>query len=368
MIVRAKTKMLFEGKALTDRQQKNTELNLKEIDEKKTILQSMPRRLVFELTNLCNLNCIMCGRNAKDFKPTIFSMEWFEYFEPMFDTIEEVTLMGWGEPTMHPDFVKMLEIIDRHSARKYFCTNGMKLDKLKEDLFKYHVDVFGVSVDGATPETNNRIRRGSDLNKIEKDLTEIVKMKKEKGLKYPWINFVFCVMKSNLHELPELVKLAAKIGIEEVKVVYLTAFDDYLVKEVLWNCTDEVKKVFDEAAVIGEKLGIVLKLPYIQGQDVAGEKEHRDCFVAWRDFFLGSDGYIRPCMSTPRQFMKFHTDAPFEKFWNCEDYQLYREIVNDSRGMEDTCRRCYQSSHCNWNNKLSFLQINQNFAPEWKKQ
>lgn len=367
MIIRAKTKMLFEGKALTDIQQKNTDLNLKEIDEKKAILQSMPRRLVFELTNLCNLNCIMCGRNASDFKPTIFSMEWFKYFEPMFDTIEEVTLMGWGEPTMHPNFVEMLEIIDRHSARKYFCTNGMRLDKLKEDLFKYHVDVFGVSVDGATPETNNRIRKGSDLNKIEENLTEIVKIKKERGLKYPWINFVFCAMKSNLHELPDLVRLAAKIGIEEVKVVYLTAFDDYLAKEVLWDCNDEVKKVFDEATAIGEELGIILKLPYIQGQDVAEDKEHRDCFVAWRDFFLGSDGYIRPCMSTPRQFMKFNTDTPFEEFWNCKDYQLYRKIVNDSICMEDTCKRCYQSSHCNWNKKLSFLQTNQNFAPEWKK-
>lgn len=367
MIIRAKTKMLFDGKALTDTQQKNTDLNLKEIDEKKVILKSMPRRLVFELTNLCNLNCIMCGRNARDFKPTIFSMEWFKYFEPMFDTIEEVTLMGWGEPTMHPNFVEMLETIDRHSARKYFCTNGMRLDKLKEDLFKYHVDVFGVSVDGATPETNNRIRKGSDLNKIEENLTEIVKIKKERGLKYPWINFVFCAMKSNLHELPDLVRLAAKIGIEEVKVVYLTAFDDYLAKEVLWDCNDEVKEVFDEATAIGEELGIILKLPYIQGQDAAEDKEHRECFVAWRDFFLGSDGYIRPCMSTPRQFMKFNTDIPFEEFWNCKDYQLYRKIVNDSISMEDTCKRCYQSSHCNWNKKLSFLQTNQNFAPEWKK-
>lgn len=368
MIVRAKTKLLFEGKKLTEKQQSNTNLNLAEIDEKKYILESFPRRLVFELTNVCNLNCVMCGRNSKEFKPTVFSMEWFKYFEPLFDTIEEVTLMGWGEPTMHPNFVEMLEILDKHSARKYFCTNGMKLDVLKDVLFKYHVDVFGVSVDGATPETNNKIRRGSDLKKIEESLTEIVKIKKERGLKYPWINFVFCAMKSNLHELPDLVRLAAKIGIEEVKVVYLTAFDEHLADEVLWNNQEEVRKVFDEATKIGEELGILLKLPYIQGEDEALDKNHRDCFVSWRDFFLGSDGYIRPCMSTPRQFMKFDTSIPFEKFWNCEEYQNYRKIVNDKICMEETCKRCYQSSHCNWNNKLSYLQINQNFAPEWKKE
>jgi MoaA/NifB/PqqE/SkfB family radical SAM enzyme len=359
--------MLFQGKPLTEKQQRNTDLNLKEIDEKATVLSSMPRRLVFELTNVCNLNCIMCGRNAKDFKPTVFSMDWFRYFEPMFDVIEEVTLMGWGEPTMHPNFEEMLSIIDNHSARKYFCTNGMRLDVIKDALFKYNVDVFGVSVDGATPETNNRIRRGSDLNKVVENLKEIVKIKNEKGLKYPWINFVFCAMKSNLHELPDLVKLAADIGIEEVKVVYLTAFDDYLADEVLWGCEAEVKQVFDEATRIGEDLGIILKLPYVQGEDVAEDKEHRDCFVSWRDFFLGSDGYIRPCMSTPRQFMKFDPNKNFDEFWNCEDYQKYRKIVNECSEMEESCKRCYQSSHCNWNKKMSFLQVNQNFAPEWKK-
>ena len=124
MVIRAKTKMLFEGKPLTEKQKKNTELNLNEIRENKTILESYPRRLVFELTNACNLNCIMCGRNAADFKLTSFDMDIFRSFEPMMDTIEEVTLMGWGEPTIHPDFNEMLEIIDRHSARKYFCTNG----------------------------------------------------------------------------------------------------------------------------------------------------------------------------------------------------------------------------------------------------
>ena len=365
MVVRAKTKLLFQGKELTPQQQKNSDLNIYEIDRGETILKSLPRRLVFELTNACNLNCVMCGRNAADFKGTMFSMDWFKWFEPMFDTVEEVTLMGWGEPTVHPNFAEMLEIIDRHSARKYFCTNGMKLDDLKDAILDHHVDVFGVSLDGSTSETNNRIRRGSDLNKIANSLIEIEKAKKDRGLKYPWINFVFCAMKSNLHELPGLVKLAHEVGIDEVKVVYLTAFDDILAKEVLWDCQDEVREVFNEAVKLGEEYGILLKLPHIQGEDVAGNKEHKDCFVSWRDFFLGSDGYIRPCMSTPIHFDKFDMSRDFFDMWNSQQYQNYRRAVNDAQMMDNPCKRCYQSSHCNWNKKVTWLQMEQNFAPEW---
>ena len=104
MIIRAKRKELFQGIPLTKKQQENTNRNLKEIESHAEILQSYPRRLVFELTNACNLNCVMCGRNAADFKMTAFDMDVFRSFEPMMDIVEEVTLMGWGEPTIHPHF------------------------------------------------------------------------------------------------------------------------------------------------------------------------------------------------------------------------------------------------------------------------
>ena len=174
-------------------------------------------------------------------------------------------------------------------------------------------------------------------------------------------------MKSNLHELPDLVRLAGDIGLEEVKVVYLTAFDSTLRQESLWDCRDEVEAVFQEAAELGEALGVTLKLPHLQGEDPAGMALHKDCFVTWRDFFLGSDGMVRPCMSTPTQFFPFDMSRSFEDMWNDVHFQQYRAEVNDSLKMDDPCRRCYQSSHCNWNQKHSFLQVEEIFAPNWNQ-
>ena len=366
MILRAKTKNLFSGKKLTEKQQNNSNKNMEELEAGKTILESYPRRLVFELTNACNLNCIMCGRNAADFKPTVFDMDVFRSFEPLMDIVEEVTLMGWGEPTIHPNFIEMLEIINKHSARKYFCSNGMNLKKIKNAIFDYNVDVFAVSLDGATDETNSRIRRGSKIDQITEDLKDIVRIKKERGLKYPWINFVFCAMRSNIRELPDLVRLAAEIGIEEVKVVYLTVFGDDLMNESLWGQEELVKEVFEEAIRVGNELGILLKLPHYVGEDVAGDKLHKDCFVSWRDFFLGSDGYVRPCMSTPIHFFEYDKNKDFMEMWNAPEDQKYRSDVNNSERMDSPCRRCYQSSHCNWNRRESFIQVGETFSPEWE--
>ncbi len=366
MIIRAKTKELFEGKALTDIQMVNTSMNIQELESGEVILHSKPRRIVLELTNACNLNCIMCGRNAVEFKHTQFEMEWFYSLEPLFDTVEEVTLMGWGEPTVHPHFDEMLQVLAKHSARIYFCTNGMRLNKLHNQIFENGVDVFAVSVDGASHETNSKIRRGSDLNEINASLKRIVAEKKDKHLKYPYINYVFCAMKSNIHELPDLVKMAADIGLNEVKVVFLTVFDQNLIHETLFGDEVNVKQVFDEAEKCAEELNINLKLPYIYGVDPAGTSYHRDCYVAYRDFYLGSDGYVRPCMSTSEKFFKYDTKRDFMDMWNSLEYQNLRNNVNNEN-MSVNCKNCYQSSHCNWNNRKSYIQLGEKFAPSWEE-
>jgi len=364
MIVRAKTKTLFAGRQLTAAQQKNSDLNMLEMEAGQIVLASFPRRIVLELTNGCNLNCIMCGRRATNFKTAFLDMNWFYALAPLFDSVEEVTLMGWGEPTIHPNFVEMLQIINRHGARKYFCTNGMRLHLLTESIIENEVDVLAVSADGTSPETNNKIRAGSDLARINGSLRDIVRIKRTENLKYPHMNYVFCAMKSNLIELPQMVEMTADVGLEELKVVYLTAFQESMAREALWDYQGEVEEAFGKATRRAEELGVLLQLPYVQGKDPAGDMPHRECFAPYRDFFLGSDGFARPCMSAADQFCRFDPKQNFMDMWNSEAYQRYRKTVN-SADMRQSCRNCFQSSHCNWNRRESFVQTGKKFAPDW---
>ncbi|HJJ41792.1 MAG TPA: radical SAM protein [Methanocorpusculum sp.] len=180
MVLRAKNKELFHYDDLTDEQIRNSEKNICETDENKTVLMSKPRRIVLELTNACNLSCIMCGRNAWDFHLTRFKLEYLEKIKSLLRTAEEVTLMGWGEPTVHPQFEKILQFLNNYPVKKYFCTNGMRLDKLTDAIFENHVDIIAVSLDGADKETNDRIRKGANFDKILSNLKKIVEIKRER--------------------------------------------------------------------------------------------------------------------------------------------------------------------------------------------
>lgn len=367
MIIRAKTKELLQTRELTQKQKDNTKLNKEEMDNQSTVLKSYPQRLVLELTNACNLRCIMCGRDEAEFAPTVFKLDYLKKLEYLLNIVEEVTLFGWGEPTMHPQFIDILKYLNNFPVRKYFVTNGMRLNKIKDALFDYKVDIMAISLDGAKAETNDRIRFGGNFDFIVKNIKEIVNQKRERNLDYPYMNFVMTLMDSNIEELPNLVELAYEIGMEEVKGVYLTVFTKNLLNETLYNKRDKVAYIYMQTEELAKKLGIKLKLPYLQGEDIAGDKYHKDCFVAYRDFFLASDGFVRPCQSTAVKFLKFEDYDNFEDMWNGHEFQEFRKNVNDKNSMCEECKRCFQSSHANWNNELSFIQINQQFAPEWEK-
>ncbi|MBI5887369.1 MAG: radical SAM protein [Deltaproteobacteria bacterium] len=366
-VLRAKTIDLFRYESLTDTQKMNSALNLDEIRQGAATLKSYPRRLVLELTNSCNLNCIMCGRSNDRFTPTFFDLKLLDGLKEVLTCAEEVTLFGWGEPTIHPRFGEILEYLDNYPVKKYFVTNGTTLDKIRPILFDCRVDIMAVSVDGAKAATNNRIRLNSDLDAIVTGLKAVVEQRARRNVNYPYVNFVTTLMKSNLHELPDMVNLAREVGIEEVKAVYLTSFGGKLAGEVLLDMAAEVAEVFAETEKRGKELGVKIKLPYIQGRDVAGDKFHKDCFTGWRDFFIASDGYIRPCQSTPVKLFHISKYDNFPSAWNSEELRAFRAAVNSPKKMAEECKRCYQSSHANWNRRTSFLQLHDEFAPAWEK-
>jgi len=360
-----KTEKLFKT-PLTPAQMSNSELNLREFKEGKTELASSPRRIVFELTNRCNFQCIMCGREAVNFKTKDLPVDVVKACEPFYGQTEEVTLHGWGEGTLHPKTAEVLEYLNSFPMlRKYFVTNGSTMPRIMEPIFAHHVDLVAVSLDGATPETNNGIRKGGDFNREVSSIRLLMAVKAKRGANYPYVNLVFTAMARNIHELPMMVELARDLGLPEVKVVYLTVFNESLGAESLVDRQPLVLKHFGKAMELAEKYGINLKLPEIQGAGEAGLMKHKTCPFPWRDLYIGSDGYVRPCQSSADKLLHIGGYDSFEAVWNSEPMQKMRATVNDPAAMPSGCANCYHSSCANWNLSTSFVQLGKKFAPDW---
>lgn len=366
-IKRIDTKKLFNYSGLTELQKQNSALNIIESEKGLTSLKSYPRRIVLELTNTCNLNCIMCGRSHADFIPHFFDPDWLNIIEPAFKYAEEVTLMGWGEPSVHPRFQSFLEFASNYQVKKYILTNGVLLDKMSPWIFEYGVNILAISLDGPNEAINNNIRKGSDFNKIINNIKDLVVRRYFANVK-PYINTVTTLMKSNIESFPQMVSLAAELGIEEVKAVYLTAFSKEFEAETLYDIPERTKEIFEMAAEKAERYNITLSLPYIPGEDPAANANHKQCHLTWRDLFIGCDGTIRTCMSSENILMPLPAaGTPFESgIWNSGAFMDFRERVNSTNElMNKACRTCYQSSCANWNKQHSFVQTDYDFHPDW---
>ncbi|MDO8426728.1 MAG: radical SAM protein [Deltaproteobacteria bacterium] len=360
-----KTERLFKT-PLSDKQARNSELNHIECNEGRTLLESCPRRIVFELTNKCNFQCIMCGREAVSFKTRDLPAAVVKACSPLLPFAEEVTLHGWGEGTLHPELAGILEYLNTFKLlRKYFVTNGSTLPRITQAIFAHHVDLVALSLDGAAPGTNDSIRKGGDLKRELRSIRKLLEEKERRGLDYPYVNFVFTAMKRNIMELPDMVSLAHSIGVPEVKAVYLTIFNESMAHESLLDMQGLVREVFTEARERAAKFNIKIKLPDIQGECDAGALSHKPCAFPWRDLYIGSDAYLRPCQSSAEKLLDTALFSGFEEVWNSDEMQRLRARVNDEALMSVNCRHCYHSSCANWNLKTSFFQAGREFAPEW---
>ena len=357
---------LFQTK-LNERQQKNSMLSEREMREGKTILESYPRRVVLELTNRCDLRCIMCARAFSKFTPTTLRFSILDKIDDFLSNAEEVTLFGWGESTINPNFTKIIERVSTYpNLRKYLLTNGTSLEVIKDIIIEYGLDILAVSLDGANAKTNDSIRMGSSFDYVIENLVEIVKLQ-EYGIRIPYINFVFVAMKKNIAELPEMVKLAYKLSIPEVKCVYLTAFTKGLEKQTLWDERELCKKYFEMAKENAQELNVSLKLPRYIGEDPAGDLSHKPCYVAWRDLFIGSDGNVRPCQSTDLVLANINDYDDALELWNSQNFHKMRATVNDESKTPEQCRFCYQSSHANWNKEYAHAHSGYAYLPKWRE-
>ncbi|MEV6984039.1 mycofactocin radical SAM maturase [Sphaerisporangium sp. NPDC051017] len=119
-----------------------------------------PICLTWELTYACNLSCVHCLSSSGRRDPRELSTE---QCEAVIDALQAMQVfyvnIGGGEPTVRPDFWHLLEYAVSHQVGVKFSTNGVRLtpERARYLAATDYVDV-QVSLDGATPEVNDRVR------------------------------------------------------------------------------------------------------------------------------------------------------------------------------------------------------------------
>jgi MoaA/NifB/PqqE/SkfB family radical SAM enzyme len=285
----------------------------------------------------------------------------FHTFKKIVDdlpALEKVTLQGLGEPLLAPDLFRMIEYASRRGVRMGFNTNGTLLTpERSERLVSGGLDWLHVSLDGATAETYENIRTGSDFERVRRNVQALVETKRRLGAERPRLMLVFVAMRRNIHELPQLVRLAADWGVGALWVQNLShSFDDtdpsgsyreirlYAEEEALWSDEDKslAEEIFGIAGALAKELGLELRLPRLE-EPSRVPAEGPACHWPFSGTYITHDAKVQPCcmvMGSDRAVLGDAEASSFADIWGSAEYESFRAGLVGEAEPPAVCQGC----------------------------
>ena len=154
---------------------------------KEKINLGYPPYLLIEPVSTCNLRCPFCFQTDKSFtKKPFMGVIDFDFFKKVVDEADQleigaITLASRGEPTLHKNFVELVEYVGnkKNIFELKINTNGTFLNEaICHSFFKNNVTQVVVSSDHYIKKDYERLRLGSNFEKVVKNVDLLFSIRK----------------------------------------------------------------------------------------------------------------------------------------------------------------------------------------------
>ncbi|RJP94154.1 MAG: radical SAM protein [Desulfobacteraceae bacterium] len=164
----------------------------------------------FHILTPCNLSCRHCYINPAQHGNVILPIEtitsWLKVFVNKTNHANLI-LLG-GEPTLHPQLSEAVKAARRMGYKSITIdTNGYLFHDILNKINPHDLDFLSFSLDGATPQTNDRIRGKGCFERCTEGIEQAVRRGFHTSL-------IFTVSRANIHELHLMPPLLKRLGIE----------------------------------------------------------------------------------------------------------------------------------------------------------
>jgi radical SAM protein with 4Fe4S-binding SPASM domain len=308
---------------------------------RRSVIKGMPLSYSIEPTNHCNLKCPECPSGLGILTRPLGIMR-AKFYERLIDEISStgfyVQLFFQGEPYINKNLPQMIEYAQKKRMYVSVSTNGHFINQGNvEMVLNKAPDKIIFSIDGLDKETYQNYRIGGTFDQADQGLRLLVKRKKEKGLKIPFIELQFIVMRQNEHLLDKVNAYGKSVGVD--KVVFKT-MQISSIKNARYFLPENKKfrryQLEDDAFRIKGKV-----------------KNH--CFALWRTSVITWDGRVVPCCFDKNAEFEFGivNGKSFRSIWNSDSYNLFRRNILDNRKKISMCSNCAEGL------KINILEVEQ---------
>ena len=197
----------------------------------------------------CNLKCIMCEEHSpySNFIEELYKetgvkrrrmpFDWVvDIFEQAHQLgVKEIIPSTMGEPLLYKGFEQIFDLSQHYGIKINLTTNGTFPKKSVEEwaqLIVPNTTDIKISWNAATKETAEKVMHKIDFDKCIENVKAFVRIRDAHFQKTGYfcrVTFQLTFMQNNMHELADIIKLAASLGVDRVK------------GHQLWDHFDEIK-------------------------------------------------------------------------------------------------------------------------------
>ncbi|MEU4283591.1 radical SAM protein [Nocardiopsis dassonvillei] len=344
----------------------NSELNISEMREGAKELSSMPRYVMIELTQGCNLTCSMCRSKSIGYREREMDRSILKSVSHiLFPSAEMVDIRGWGESLLAPDIADIISLVNDYGARCRVVTNlSLNRPSVLDQLIEMNA-MIDVSLDAPNQDILDVARTGARFALIDKNLRRLADGLRSRHGSTEALRIVATVQRSTLYSLSDLVDYAAQTGVSQIVLneVTLAPGDLNAVTDIPDQVDEQVALAATRAAEVGVKLFAGTRF----GTRVGLRKEIDFCIHPWSYVTVGYDGSIGYCDHLIGPMMQFYcmgdvVKQEFHQIWNGETWQRLRGWHAAGHSTEEpTYRACFQ---CYRHRNVDFEDV---FEPRLKR-
>ena len=303
----------------------------------------LPPELYLEVTNRCNSRCQTCVRTFETLEPLRdLSLDEFRRLVDQAPGLQRAVLHGVGEPLLNRDLPAMIAHLKRRSDPPHvlFNSNAILLTPVWQvALLDAGLDEFRISTDAAHPELYARIRGVDGFARMADNVAAFARRIRQAG-RGPTLSLWFTAMHENLADLPDLVRLAARLGVGEVYVQRLVYYGQGLAvgeQSLFRAMLAAEERLLAEAEALAVDLGITFR--------ASGATTPRDSLLSpdgnrrpWSQcrrpsslIYVTANGNVLPCCFSPFTARDYPGlllgnafETPLLDIWNGAAYRQFR--------------------------------------------
>ncbi len=294
-----------------------------------------PSSAQVDVTTVCNFKCKMCPIHFVEQERSHIDMSVFRAIIDSLDGVNEVSLVGLGEPFCHPLLTEAIRYCKDRGMVVKTTTNGvlMNTDEKMHALIDSGLDSLSVSIDALRPPAEEA--DGHPVGAAIRNVERLTALKRERGATTPRIIIQSVLQKGREDDMLDIIRWADSIKAHRVNVLRMHMYFDTGIER---PDRAEEKAFFKRVDALRREISI--RVDSLQDRFFPGYKgflyKHFKSLLRLDGFcvrlldypYINQQGDLIPCCSLPKHRFGNILETSLDDVWRGEKLRRFRRTHN----------------------------------------